>query len=337
MPIEISLTSQLGWLYPLIQQNQASLRQELNRFRAYDIESESDDRQWNDPFSIIDQEGRTDELCDILSGFDSSMTPDEFRERLVDNPTSELSPSESGSLVQGSLPATIYHLASRDVVFYRRLQQVVPRDTRATQYYNTQYGRAQNALQRLSEYSKTGHLAQQVLENDRDVGVPACAKSLRSIVDEICTDRNRRTAVAPLGAPVLRRLAEILTRLIGQVVAWDNDVYSRAQWNRIPPQNEHPRDRNLFAYVIGDPPSDQGLPHWMLDHFVIDRLKNFPSSEWSHLLELFTTIKDAIEEKNMDALPGSFSYVAEIDKMVQDYTATADEPSSSSVQMPRNL
>ena len=313
------------------------MRQELNRFGAYDIDSELDDPQLNEPFSVTDLEVRTDVLCDILSSFDSDTTPAEFKGRFLENPTEELSPSDSSSLVQGSLPATILHLASRDDALFRSLQQVVPRDIRATQYYKTQFNKAQIALQGLSEYSETGQTAQRMPGNDSNHGVAACARALRSIVNEICEDRDRRTAVAPLSVPVLRRLAEILTRLVGQVVAWDSDIYSRAQWNRIRPQNEHPRDRNLFAYLIGDPPSGHERPHWMADHFVIDRLRNFPSSEWSHLLELLTTIKDAIEEKDMEILPGSFSYVAKIDKMVQDYTATAEEPSSSSVQMPRRV
>jgi len=335
IPIEIPLTSQLGRLYPLIRQHQASLRQELNRIRGDDVEPETDDPTMQDPFSAIDMETRTDNLCDIISSFDASLIPSEFKHQIVDYPTPELSPSNNGTLVQGSLPATIYHLAFRDDSFYRRLQQVVPQDVRVTQYHKTQYGRAQNALHLLSQYSETGPTARRMSQGDVDMDVPTCARSLRSIVNEMCEDRDRRTAVAPVAVPVSRRLAEILTRLIGQVVAWDRDIYGRARWNRVQPRNEHSRERNLFAYLIGDPPSDPGLPHWMTDHFVIDRLRDFPSSEWSHLLELFTTIKDAIEEKDMNVLPGSFAYVTTIENMVHEYTATADEPSSSSVQVPR--
>ena len=332
--IDTPLSSQLGRLYPLIQQHHLSLRQNLNRFRGVDLDSDLDDPAMQEPFTTINRETRTDDLCDIISSFDNSVTPSEFKQRFVHDPPPELLPSDNGSLVQGSLPATIYHLAWRDETFFRRLQQVVPQDTRAIQYHRTQNDRAQNALQRLAQYSETGQLAPGP-QHDRNLGVPACARYLRFIVEEMCEDRNRRHNTAPLGAPVLRRLAEILTRLVGQIVTWDRDVYDRARWNRIQPQNEHPRDRNLFVYMIGDPPIDPTLPSWMTNHFVIDRLRSFPSSEWSHLLERLTTIKDAIEEKDMDSLPGSISYVAAIDDMVREYTVTADEPSSSSVQMPR--
>lgn len=46
--IEMPLTSQLGRLYPLIEQRQASLRQDLNQIRGEDIESDADGQ---DPFS----------------------------------------------------------------------------------------------------------------------------------------------------------------------------------------------------------------------------------------------------------------------------------------------
>lgn len=326
IPIEMPLTSQLGRLYPLIQQHQASLRQELNRFRPDNPEFEID---------AIDMETRRNIICDILSSFDSTIIPSEFKHRYAEDPEPEVLPVGNGSLVPDSLPATMYHLACRDDAFYESLQQLVPLDVRATQYHKTQYGRAQNALRLLTQYSETGSAAYRTPDSNEVMDVPACARYLRSIVNELCEDRDRRTAVSPLSVPILRRLAEILTRLIGQVIPWDIDIYSRARWNRVQPQSEHPRDRNLFSYLIGDPPSDPTLPRWMTDHFVIDRLRSFPPSEWRHLLELFTTIKDAIEEKDMDAYPGSYEYVAIIENMVREYTATVDEPSSSSVQVPR--
>ena len=299
--------------------------------RGEEVGSEADDSVMQDPFSAIDMDTRIDNLCDILSSFDDDSTPSEFKQHVVDHPTPDLSPIDSGSLVQKSLPATVYHMAVRDDTFYRHLQQVVPPDIRAIQYHKTQYARAQNALQQLSKYSEQGPMT------DEDTDVPTCARHLRSIVNELCEDRERRNAFAPLSAPVSRRYAEILTRLVGQVVAWDKDVYRQARWDRTQPWNEHVRNRNLFIHLIGDPPLEPTLAGWMTDHFVIDRLRNFPSSEWSHLLELFTTIKDAIEEKDMDALPGSFAYVTAIDSMVHEYTATADEPSSSSAQMLRRV
>ncbi len=273
---------------------------------------------------------RTEILCDIMSSFDRDMVPAEFKHHFVDYPSPGLSPVSDSSLVRGSLAATVYHLACRDDAFYRCLQELVPPDVRATQYYQTQNLRAQSALRRMSQYAETGPSAQQA--SDRNIDVPECARQLRYIVYSVCEDRDTRIAVAPLSLLVLRRLAEMLARLVVQVVSWDKDIYEGTSWNRNQPLNEHSRERNLFTYLIGDPPVDSTLPHWMTDKFVIDRLRGFPPGEWSHLLELFTSIKDSIEEMDMDSVPGSFAYVATIDDMVQDYTATVYEPSSSSAQ-----
>lgn len=244
---------------------------------------------------LVDMETRTDTLCDILSSFELNTIPSEFKERYVDDPAPNLSPVSDSSLVLGSLPATIYRLACRDDAFYRCLQEIVPSDVRATAYYQTQNTRVQNILGRLSQYADTGPSAP-----DHDVDVPECARQLRHIVYSVCEDRNSRKAIAPPSHSVLSRLAELLTRLVVQVLAWNRDIYERTSWDRNQPVNEHPRERNLFIYLIGDPPLDPGLPHWMTDLFVIDRLRAFPPSEWSHLLELFITIKDGIEEMDMN-------------------------------------
>ena len=320
--IEISLNPQLGQLYPLIQQHQASLKQDLNRF--------SPD---NEP---IDPETRSDDLCDILSSFDYEVTPGMFKQVFVDEQTSNLRPRDGSGLVLGSLAASMYHLACRDDDFYKSLQELVPADVRATQYHKTQWNRAQDALQMLSRYSRNGPTAQRAADRNSDMNVPACASQLRLIVKEICEDRDRRNETSPLSASVLLERAEILTKLIREVIVRDEDIYDNARWNRLRPQNERRRDRNLFSYLIGNPPSDPTLPPWMTDCFVVDRLRNLPPGEWSHLLEFFTTIKDAVEEKDMNIEPNAYTYVARIDTMVREYTAGADEPSSSSVQVPRH-
>ena len=329
--MNISLTSQLSGLYPLIEQHQQSLHQELNRFSVDEMEAEP---AMSSAQSLLSSDGlatRRDTLSDILSSFDSDLLPSEFKARFIDDPPLELSPVNNSSLIQDSLPATVFHMAARNDALYQNLQQVVPLDVRATQYYKTQYGRARSALQSLSHFADYGPTAQQ-----RPVDVPSCGDYLRSIVHEMCEDRKRRSGMAPLGAPVLHRLAEILTRLVGQVVSLDRDIYARAPGSRVSSPGGRQRDRNLFAYLIGDPPSTPGLPYWMTDHFVFDQLQSFPSSEWKHLLELLTTIKDAIEENDMDAYPRAFGYVATIDNMVREYTASTDEPSSSSaLQVPR--
>lgn len=129
-----------------------------------------------DPFSAIDMENRTDNLCDILATFDATVTSEELKHRLVDYSSPNLTPISGGCYVPNSLEATMYHLACRDDTFYRRLQQVVSRDTRASCHFETLYSRAQQSLQRLSSYAEKGPSGQQQSEN-----VPRCATTIRSL------------------------------------------------------------------------------------------------------------------------------------------------------------
>lgn len=317
---QIELNSLLGQLYPLIGERQDSLPEDLDRSRSDETMSDIDD-------------ARVDTLCDILSSFDEAVIPSEFRRDCVDHPPPSV--PGNGILVPGSLPITMYRLAYRNESFYSRLQHMVPPDERARRYYEKQYIRSRDAIDRLFRYAQSGPLGQR---NNREMTVPECAWRVRIIVDQMCTDRDARNAsnaIAPLGKAVSSRLAAILVRIVAQVATLNYDIYSNASWNRGQPLNEHPRDRNLFAYLIGDPPNDPSFPPFMRNFFVIDRLREFPTSEWKHLLELLTTNKDAIEEMDGDDMPMAAVYASRIDDMTRDYTATANEPSSSSAQMPR--
>ena len=326
---QLELNSQFGQLYPMIGERQASLPTELNRSRSDDAMSDTDD---------VLLPSRADTLCDIISSFDKTATPSEFKRDYVD--TSPQGASPTGILVPGNLPASMYRLAYRDDAIYRRLQQIVPPDERARQYYEKQYSRAQEALHGLSQYARSGPSSQQLPQNATDIDVPECAWRLRTIVHQVCEDRNVRLSVGPLSPGVSYRLATILVEMMARVITFNNDIYEEnrrsgdATWNRDQPSNEHPRDRNLFAYLIGDPPFDPSYPPHMTNFFIIDRLQGLPTNMWRHMLEELSTIRDAIEEMS-DSLPMSRAYVARIEDLLRDYLATANEPSSSSAQMPR--
>ena len=328
----IPLTSGLARLYPFIGRRQASLPQDLNQIVDDDFGSDDEDPVRRVQSQPTNMGTPTDTLCDVISSFDPSMTPEEFRYHFLVNPPPVLRPSHGGSHVPGSLPATIYHIAHRDDGFRQRLQQTVSHDARASQYFEKQYGRARTSLRQVSRYIDMISREQQPDQSDDISDIPTCARTLRSIVHQMCSSRDTRTSFAPLSIEILRRLAEILVRLIAQVMTLDSNVPPQRGQD---PRDEYPQMRNLFLYLIGDPPNDPTLPPWITDAFVIDRLRGYPSSEWSHLLELLTTIKDGIEEKDLEALPSAFEYAAKIDDMLRDYTATANEPSSSSAQMPR--
>ena len=303
-PTQPVLTTLFRQMYPLIREERLdTLPRELNRVGV------------DDPGDVnVDLDERKNTLCDILAGFYNrpTKTPeelkDEFGEDLSHLPLSEV-------LVEGNLQATVYRLAMRDNGLYKRLQEIVPNDLRAKQYYQTLYLRAQEAMERLTAYATNGPLS------PRDLTVPECARVLRSLVHQMCQNKDARNAVVPLGSVVASRLAVILVRLIDRVIDFNQDIYANARWNRTQPSNEHPRDRNLFAYLIGDPPS-AWAPDWKTDYFVIDRLRRFPVNEWEHLTERLDTIRWRIEKLDTASFPMASRYARQIDEMLGNSTAT---------------
>ena len=304
-PTQPVLTTLFRQMYPLIpEEGLDTLPRELNRVGV------------DDPVDMdADLDERKNTVCDIIAGFYNrpTKTPEElkneFGEDLSQLPSTEV-------LVEGNLQATIYRLAMRDNSFYQRLQEIVPNDTRAKQYYETLYLRAQEAMERLTTYATNGPLS------PRDLTVPECARVLRSLVQQMCQNKDARNAVAPLGAVVASRLAVILVRLIDRVIDFNEDIYANGGWNRTQPANEHPRDRNLFAYLIGDPPSPWA-PDWKTDYFVIDRLRRFPVNEWENLTERLDTIRWRIEKLDTASFPTASRYARQIDEMLGNSTATS--------------
>ena len=292
-------------MYPLIPEERLdTLPRELNRVGVEGPENLD-----------ADLDERKDTVCDILAGFYNrpTKTPEELKDEFVEDvlllPSSEI-------LVEGNLHATIYRLALRSDGLYKRLQEIVPHDARAKNYYETLYTRAQEAMERLTTYATNGP------RSPRDLTVPECARVLRSLVNQMCQNKDARNAVAPLGAVVGSRLAVILVRLIDRVIDFNRDIYANARWNRTQAANEHPRDRNLFAYLIGDPPTPW-VPDWKTDFFVIDRLRSFPVNEWEHLTERLDTIRWHIERLDTASFPMASQYADQIHEMLGNSTATS--------------
>ena len=284
-------------------------------------------------------ENRTDTLCDILSTFDGRYMPIEYKHEFVDNSGPILS---FGSVLEpGNLSLTIYRLAMWDEAFFKRLTQIVPRDVCARRYYDKQHHRVQLTLYWLTQYAQRGPQKgpqrDNLPERLRDMDVPRCAMTLRSIVHQICTDHDSRTAIAPLSASANSRLVVILSEIIGEVCTYNKDIYEGNAWDRARPPNEPARNRNLFAYLIGNPPLDPSLPLWMRDYFVIDRFPEMPNIDRKHLFERLATVKDNVDKMQGNDTPASRAYITRIDSMLHGHIATADEPSSSTAQGLRRL
>ena len=194
-----------------------------------------------------------------------------------------------------------------------QLGQVVTRDVCADRYLTKQRRRARQAISKLSLPS-----------NDPPMKVYECGATLKRIVREVCLDREARNLKRPANSRVLTKAAELLVDILHDVCKHNENI------------NENPSDplasdvdANIYTYLISDPPpSEEG-------DFVIDQLRNFPQSEWKHLLEYLTTIADDIRQNaSSQGQLGSIRYASKIEAMVNDYTSTAFEPSSSSHQRP---
>lgn len=331
---QIEVTSRLSELYPFIEERHASLPTDLNNVEGDYEDDDSDEPGVEELDSSHQFNTRMDNLCDILSSFDEGRTPSEYKRDLVDNEQPLISFDDI--LVQGSISATICRLAIYDEAFHWRLSQIVPRDVCARQYYIKQRQRAQLAVRWLDHYARngpqTGPARDNIPEQWRDMDVPKCAGALRLLVHQMCEDRDRRTRNAPLDMGVESLLAETLTDLVQEVCFHNRDIYEGSSWNRVQEPTEQDRERNLYAYLIGNPPLNPSFPPWMRDYFVIDQLRAFPVSEQRHLFGCLTSIKENVHERDADVMPASRAYVVMIEDMLRDYSyaTTADEPSSSS-------
>ncbi|KAL9006977.1 MAG: hypothetical protein Q9188_000265 [Gyalolechia gomerana] len=266
---------------------------------------------------------RAEQVRDMLSVFDSARLPDEFGQDFADVAQDE---TPENFYVADSLSATIYRLATRDESVFKRLRRVITYDTCANAHFLKLRTRARDAFVKLDSYVENGPSE----SNNQDV--PQTARMLRFIVDQICQARDLRTSNGPLSPTVVMKVAEILTEILQEVCNRNEDVYYRIDWDRGTRDDEPERNRNLYAYLIHNPPRfGSSAPIWMKETFVIDRLRQTPTNEWMHLIERLTNIMDQIREFTPDADHPPVAYT-KLEEMIQDYTAEAFEPSSSSVQ-----
>lgn len=260
----------------------------------------------------------------MLSAFDYKELPSEYSRKFADDIPAAT--AGEGLFVPRSLAATVYGIAIRDETFYRRLRKVVSRDVCAASYFSKQRQRAQEVMLKLDQHAQA-----EASENPefKNFSVRECAKALRDIVDEICESRNSRASGGALGAGVISKVAEILVEILHEVVCNRNkNVYENSMGKR--GISEHVRDRNLYTYLIGDPPRfDEKYPSGMRNLFIVDRLHEFPANEWRHLLERLTTIADQIRDNTPDGQLASKPYLAKLSDLIREYDADHFEPSLS--------
>ena len=159
---QIEVTSRLSELYQVIEERHHSLSRDLNNVGGDDEHSEDDEDENDVEDDGDDGNGdenddsnrKADYLCDILSSFDESRTPSEYKLDVIDQEQRPVSFEDI--LIPGNIYRTIYRLAIYDEAFFRRLRQVVPPNMTAMSYNNKQYWRAQLAIQCLHHYARVG-------------------------------------------------------------------------------------------------------------------------------------------------------------------------------------
>ncbi|KAL8952299.1 MAG: hypothetical protein Q9222_001788 [Ikaeria aurantiellina] len=318
------IISQISELYTRISSQLTTLPTTLNA--AHDeVVSDTDDPT-EVPRSPASTNTRPEQVRDMLSVFDLIALPEDYGRNFDSSPTSDAS---NKLYVPSNLPATIYRLAVQDEGVFRKLRRVISHDICATASFSKSRAKAREAFAALDVFLETGPSEGQQ-RNTQDI--PRCARVLRNIVHQICGARDVRTSSGPLSASVVTKVAEILVEILQEVCNRNEDVYYRISWERETSDNEPARDRNLYSYLIGHPPRfSSSAPSWMRETFVIDRLRQLPTNEWRHLIERLTSILDQMREHLSEEDDPPLAYT-KLERMIQEYTTEAFEPSSSSVQ-----
>ena len=307
--VEAMVPNEISELYDRIGESVVTLRHELNTSRGSEDDSDTDEDAIEEPSVSSVAEARASVVIDMLSIFDNEKLPDEYQSEL---PEASIDSSFEDALIPGNLAATIYGLAIREEAFCVHLRKLINRDVCADYYLKKQRRRAQRAISKLNEPS-----------NDPSIGVYECGDTLRRIVREVCWDREARTSRRPLSSRILNKAAELLVDILEQVCKQNRNVARLASAFPFPGT-----DANLYTYLISDPPRfEEG-------DFVVDQLRNFPQNEWRHLLEYLTTIAEYIRNNAPESQLRSVQYAEKIEAMVNDYTNSAFEPSSSSHRRP---
>lgn len=268
----------------------------------------------------------TDQIRDMLSVFDPTALPEEYGQEFDAIPTGDRRPN---IYIPNNLAATIYRLGVHDASVFEGLRKAITHDVCANVHFSKLRARAREVFAKFDGYIENG--PSDGAPSD-DLDVPRCANMLRSVVDQICRIRNHRLSGGPLSARVKTRVAETLVEILQAVCNRNEDVYYRIGWDRDVDGDEPERNRNLYAYLIDDPPRfGPSTANWMKETFIIDRLRQMPADEWRHLIERLTSIVDQIRDYMPDEDVPPLAYT-KLERMIQDYTAEAFEPSSSSVQ-----
>lgn len=276
-----------------------------------------------------DSNTREQPTLDMLSVFDSTALPEEYGRDFA-----PVGPFDTPRdiFATRSLAETIYRLAVRDELVFDRLRQVITAENCAVAHFIKLRNRARATFAALDRYAEDGPSDDSQAD---DTDIPRCARKVRHCIERLCQARDNRRSSSPLSAASVTKVAEILVEILQEVCNRNEDVYLRISWDRDAPEDEPERNRNLYTYLIDDPPPiHASAPSWIKDTFVVDGLRQLPTNEWRHLIERLTSVLDQMREFTEDDEGPTLTYT-KLERMIQEYTADVFEPSSSSAQRMR--
>ena len=316
MSSETIITKEIGEFYDSIGENITTLKGQLNTTRGLEQGSGTENEVAEESSVPDDMAARSLMIIDMLSVFDEDKLPEELESEFPVSDVDE-DPDSADLLDPESLAATIHGIAIHDESFCMRLRKVLNGDVCADHYLMKQRRRAEQAIASLDRTSN----------EPASIRVYKCGESLRRIVREVCLDREARTSMRPLGIRIRNKAAELLVDILEWVYQQNRDIGRRDRDNGGAVSNSPASvvEANLYTYLISDPPPFEG------GDFIIDQLRNFPENEWRHLLEHLTSAADYVRSHGAQH---SDRYARKIDAMVNEYTSSAFEPSSSSHRRP---
>lgn len=182
---------------------------------------------------------RQDIIRDIMSAFNPSILPEDFRTDLTESTSRTRTPEQC--VVQGDLEATIFRLAIHDDIVFSSLRKAMPAGACANIYFDKILKRCRDILSQFDTYRRTGRKPSSVKRLDvRDV-----AESLRQEVQRIHKNLSDREPYGTEGA------AEALLTLLQDVSTRNIDAFEDIRWRRVAPAGEDEDDRNLYEQLIG--------------------------------------------------------------------------------------
>lgn len=318
-------------LYPLMLDiSEASLRRLIN----YSISSDSDDEDeykgrarhaeaeglsWPSARTTRRDQDHQYNLCDVLSSFDNSRTPEELHHEAFNR--SRAITSQFNYVVKDDLHATLCRIAMREPHVISILQDLVSCEARATKYYEKQWSRVEGALK------------------DTSITIPGCATILRNIVHQVYEDRPARLPQRDHGVrdKLGGMLADFLVRLVRRVVdEGQKGGYQNLTGRPAAPSNAPAKELNIYAYLIGDRPEPEPhMPERLTNLFVVGRFRDLDPSQWSGTRAQWADIMADIRSADVISVDEG-EYADKIQEMLFIINGT-DDPSEFATlhRMPR--